>query len=211
VFSFHDTKGQTIDPNTVQVVARRKNLAGDGKLENLKLSKGAATMLPGRWDIALAPNPKYYAENFEGPSRDAVERGRADGWNEIGLSGYPPPDAVSFRLSSTPGTLHGMVTASGHDPVPGAPVYLELYDVDVRKRPIDVRETRTDIHGQYQFFGLAPGHYRVVGTFEFLAPDSATNGDARPQGCADRRRPRHGARPGFICGPIIRGNLDLLF
>jgi hypothetical protein len=88
---------------------------------------------------------------------------------------------VLFRLSSSPGTLHGTVTASGHEPVPGAPVYLELYDVDARKRLIDVREARADIRGQYQFVGLAPGHYRIVSTFEFLAPDSATMELASPR------------------------------
>jgi protocatechuate 3,4-dioxygenase beta subunit len=181
VFSFRDTKGQPIDPSAVQVVARRKDLAGDGKPENLRLSKDTVNLLPGRWDLALVPNPKYYAENFHGPTGDQVERGRADGWNEIVVFGSPPPNAVLFRLSSSPGTLHGTVTASGHEPVPGAPVYLELYDVDARKRLIDVREARTDIHGQYQFFGLAPGHYRIVSTFEFLAPDSATMDLASPR------------------------------
>jgi len=180
-FAFHDTKGPLIDPSAVQVVARRKDLAGDGKPETLRLSKDTVALLPGRWDVALEPNPKYYAESFHGQGVDQGERGRADGWNEIVVLGSPPPNAVAFRLSSSPGSLHGTVTTSGHDPVPGAAVYLELYDVDARKRLIDVREVRTDIQGRYQFLGLAPGNYRLVSTFEFLAPDSTTMESASPK------------------------------
>ena len=66
------------------------------------------------------------------------------------------------------------MTASGHEPVPGAPVYLEMIDIETRKRLIDVREVRTDIQGRYQFVGLSPGNYRLVATFEFQAPDPAT-------------------------------------
>jgi protocatechuate 3,4-dioxygenase beta subunit len=181
VFSYRDTRGQAIDPSAVQVLARRKDLAGDGKAETLRLPNGVTTLLPGRWDVALAPNAKYYAESFRGPGIDPVDRGRADGWNEIVVISSPPPNPVSFRLSSSPATLHGTVTTNGHEPVPGVPVYLELYDVDARKRLIDVREVRTDIQGRYQFYGLAPGHYRIVSTFEFLSPDSATMESASPR------------------------------
>jgi hypothetical protein len=180
-FSFRDTKGQPIDPSAVQVMARRKDLSGDGKAETLRLSKDLVTLLPGRWDVALAPNPRYYAESFHGPGLNPGDRARADGWNEIVVLGSPPPNAVLFRLSSSPGGLHGTVTASGHEPVPGAPVYLELYDVDARKRLIDVRQTRADIQGHYQFLGLAPGNYRIVSTFEFLASDSAAMELASPR------------------------------
>ena len=53
--------------------------------------------------------------------------------------------------------------------------------MDARKRLIDVREARTDIHGQYQFYGVAPGNYRILSTFEFQAPDSATMESAGPR------------------------------
>src|SRR5205823_6353509 len=89
-FSIADTKGQPIDFRTVQVVARRKDLAGDGKPENLMLVNGRAAMLPGRWDMALAPTPKYYVEGFIAPGAESVERGRADGWNEVLLIASPP-------------------------------------------------------------------------------------------------------------------------
>ena len=38
---------------------------------------------------------------------------------------------------------------------------------------MDVRVTRTDTRGQYQFYGLAPGSYRMLSSFEFQMPDSA--------------------------------------
>jgi hypothetical protein len=177
---FQDDKGQPIDPGTIQVLARRKDLSGDGKTETLKLSKGAAQLAPGRWDMALAPSPKYYAETFRGA--EGMERGHADGWNEVLLpSTQTAPHLVTFRLSSSPGQLHGTVTNVGHDAVPGAPVYLEAYDVDARKRLIDIREARTDTRGQYQFYGLAPGNYRILSTFEFQAPDSPTMELAGPR------------------------------
>lgn len=34
--------------------------------------------------------------------------------------------------------------------------------------------TRTDVHGQYRFSGLAPGNYRVLSSFEYLTVDSTT-------------------------------------
>jgi hypothetical protein len=184
-FSFQDTQGQPIDPSTVQVLARRKDLSGEGKTETLRLSRGATQLAPGRWDMAVAPTPKYYAETFRGPGvdgrPDGVDRSRADGWNEVLLpSTQVGTNLVTFRLS-TPGQLHGTVAIAGHDAVPGAPVYLEAYDVDARKRLIDVREARTDIHGQYQFYGVAPGNYRILSTFEFQAPDSATMESAGPR------------------------------
>jgi len=181
-FLFQDDKGQPIDPSAIQVLARRKDLSGDGKTETLKLSKGAVQLAPGRWDMALAPTPKYYAEAFRGPGAESMERGRADGWNELLLPGaQTAPYLVTFRLSSSPGQLHGTVTNAGHDAVPGAPVYVAAYDVDARKRLIDLSEARTDTRGQYQFYGLAPGNYRILGTFEFQAPDSATMEAAGPR------------------------------
>jgi protocatechuate 3,4-dioxygenase beta subunit len=185
-FLFQDDKGQPIDPGTVQVLARRKDLSGDGRTETLKLARSAVQLAPGRWDMALGSTPKYYAETFKGPGVDGrqegMERGRADGWNEVLLPGTQTAAIlVTFRLSSSPGQLHGTVTAGGHDAVPGVPVYLEAYDVDARKRLIDVREARTDLHGRYQFYGLAPGNYRILSTFEFQAPDSATMEAASPR------------------------------
>ncbi len=66
--------------------------------------------------------------------------------------------------------MHGFVKESG-SPASWAPVFLEAWDPIERKRLIDLRETRADIRGNYRFEGLPPGSYRVLSTFEYLAPD----------------------------------------
>jgi hypothetical protein len=66
--------------------------------------------------------------------------------------------------------VHGVVT-SAQDPVPGAPVYLEAFDPESHKRLTDLRIVRTDVQGKYRFSNLAPGAYRILGTFEYDKPD----------------------------------------
>jgi hypothetical protein len=179
VFSFEETNGKVVDARSLQVLERRKDLSGDGKAEVVRLTNNHASMLPGRWDLALAPTPGYYAARFTGPPPQF--RARADGWNEVTVTTPAPvPSAIQFVLSSRPGAVHGTVTGPGRDPVPGAPVYLEAYDLEARRRLNDLRTTRTDLRGQYQFYGLAPGNYRVVSSFEFQAPDSAALDTMRP-------------------------------
>jgi protocatechuate 3,4-dioxygenase beta subunit len=179
VFSFEETNGKAVDARSLQVLARRKDLSGDEKPEVVRLTNNHASMLPGRWDLALAPTPGYYAARFTGPPPQF--RVRADGWNEVTVTAPAPvPSAIQFVLSSRPGAVHGTVTGPGRDPVAGAPVYLEAYDLEARRRLNDVRTTRTDLRGQFHFYGLAPGNYRAVSSFEFQAPDSAALDTMRP-------------------------------
>ncbi len=97
--------------------------------------------------------------------------GRADGWNEAVLAnGETLP--VRFTLSARPGAVHGTVNLSSQS-VAGAPVFLEPYDLDPAKRLAPVRMTRSGPQGQFQFTGLAPGQYRLLGTFEYQSPDVA--------------------------------------
>jgi hypothetical protein len=172
-----DGKGQAIDSKTVQLLIRRKDLSGAAKPETLRIPQAYAAIAPGRWDLALAPTPTYYAAGFSGPKGEGAESGRADGWNEIVLNGPGQVD-VRFVLSPHPGTLHGVVKDSGNA-VAGVPVFLEAYDLESRRRLTDVRMTRTDVRGQYDFYGLAPGNYRVLGTFEYQMPDTAAMDLAR--------------------------------
>jgi hypothetical protein len=53
-------------------------------------------------------------------------------------------------------------------------VFLEPTDLEPPRRVTSVYATLTDIHGQYCFDGLAPGHYRVLSSFEYQMPDSKT-------------------------------------
>ena len=80
---------------------------------------------------------------------------RPDGWNET--HGYG-----RIVAASGPGSIRGLARSPG-DPVPGAPVYLKGYDSPALMRA--ARITSPD---------LAPGSYRILSTFEYLAPDVAT-------------------------------------
>jgi len=160
-FRMQDEKGNRVDPDTARITARRKDLDGGGRAEVLKLVNNRASLGPGRWEMTVAPPPGYYA----------VEQG----WTEVMLHGF---DAVTFKLSSHPASIHGLVSGPGHDPAPGAPVYLEAFDKDSQKRVGELRTTRTDVRGQYHFNGLAPGLYRILGTFEYEKPDSDSMGAA---------------------------------
>ena len=168
-FRLVDGNGNHIDAAKAKILARRKNLDGPSPTQDLTLVKDRATLGPGRWEIALIPPAGYYAAAFSGPGFADSERGRADGWNVV-LLRYGQP--VQIKLSSRPASIHGRVTGSGQDPVPGAPVYLEAFDQDARQRLTELRTTRSDIRGQYHFNGLAPGVYRILSSFEFEKPDS---------------------------------------
>jgi hypothetical protein len=169
-FGFESAQGAPIDGSAVKLVARRKDLAGEAPAETLRIVNGRAALMPGRWELAVVPSPAFCVLDFRGPRSERPENGRPDGWNEITVTGS---GNVKFVLSSKPGALHGMVTAAAHEAVLGAPVFLEGYDPASKKRLIDLRVTRTDMRGQYQFYGLAPGTYRLASSFEYQTPDTA--------------------------------------
>jgi large repetitive protein len=174
--SFEDNRGGRVDPSAIQVLARRKPLSGPGPTEPLQLNDGR--LMPGKWEFAIAPNPAYYAAGFMISNRPVLGS-RVDGWNEVTLVG-PNYSAVPIRfmLSASPGSIHGTVNL-GSQSVAGVPVFLEPYDLELARRITPVRATRTDAHGQYQFSGLAPGEYRLLGTFEYQSPGPAEMETAR--------------------------------
>jgi hypothetical protein len=136
----------------------------------LRLTNDRALLPPGRWELSLTPPAGYYVSGFAGQPARRGGGDRPDGWNEILVGGY---STVRFTVSAGPGSMHGVVK-SGGDISPGAPVYLEAYDPETRKRSGDLRVTRTDLRGGYRFDELAPGVYRVLATFEYQAPDTAS-------------------------------------
>src|SRR5262249_31676494 len=69
-------------------------------------------------------------------------------------------------------TLHGAVTTAAHEAVGGAPVFLEPWDPQNRRRLMEPRIVRADMRGQFTITGLAPGTYRLASTFEYLAPEA---------------------------------------
>ncbi len=171
-FRMQDENSNSMDTGTAKITARRKDLDGGGHAEVLKLSNGSAPLGPGRWEMSVVAPPGYYATAVSGGTGlPESERGRADGWTEVMLR---DTSSITIKLSSRPASIHGVVSGSGHDPVPGAPVYLETFDQATHKRLTDLRTTRTDLRGQYHFNGLAPGLYRILSTFEYEKPDVDT-------------------------------------
>jgi protocatechuate 3,4-dioxygenase beta subunit len=171
-FRMQDEKGNRVDLANAKITARRKDLDGGGRPEVLKLVNDRAALGPGRWEMSVVPPAGYYPVQLTGSNSGAESlSGRADGWNEVYLRGF---DAITIKLSSHPASVHGVVSGPGHDPAPGAPVYLEAFDKGTQKRLGELRTTRTDLRGQYHFNGLAPGLYRILGTFEYEKPDSDT-------------------------------------
>jgi carboxypeptidase family protein len=171
-FHMQDENGKAVDPGDARITARRKDLDGGGHAEVLKLVNGRAALGPGRWEMSIVPPPGYYAVQAAGGyGMPESQSGRADGWNEVMLHGS---DTIIIKLSSRPASIHGLVSGSGHDPAPGAPVYLEAFDKGTQKRLGELRTIRTDLRGNYRFNGLAPGLYRILGTFEFEKPDADT-------------------------------------
>jgi hypothetical protein len=169
-FRMQDEKGNQLDPATAKITARRKDLDGGARSEVLRLVNGSAALGPGRWEMSVVPPGRYYAVQLTGSyGVPEAQSGRADGWNEVYLRGW---GEIMIKLSSHPASIHGVVNGAGQSPAPGAPVYLEAFDPDNRKRLGELRTARTDVHGQYRFNGLAPGLYRILGTFEYEKPDS---------------------------------------
>ena len=168
-FVFRDTKGQLIDYHAVRVMARRRDLAGIGRTQTLELAGDRLAFLPGRWELALAPEPGLFVSSLSNSRPQPAEPARADGWNEFVINGSG--EQVQFVLSATPGQVHGTVIGAGHAPVAGAPVYLEAFDASARRRVKDLQITHADALGRYHFQDLAPGNYRVLSSFDFDAPD----------------------------------------
>jgi hypothetical protein len=168
-FNFRGPQGQPIDPTTVKMQMRRVDLAGEGPVEPMKLNNGSAQFVQGRYQLQILPNSAYVALDFRGPKGERPDSGRADGWNEIVVTG---PCGVTYTLSTKPAGVHGVVTTDAHTPVPGAPVFLEPWDTAKNRRIMEPRMVRADMHGQYAFVGLAPGTYRLASTFEYQSPES---------------------------------------
>lgn len=155
------------EAGSADIVVRRKDLAGVGPTHEVHLSENnRAAIPPGRWEILAIPPGGYYVSRFLPSPRNGSSR--PDGWNEVMLQRF---ESVTITLSGGASAVHGLVKSSGA-PAGGAPVFLEAWDPVERKRLIDLRETRTDMRGNYRFEGVAPGNYRVLSTFEYLTPDS---------------------------------------
>ena len=169
--------GQRVDRSQFTVLARRIDLAGPGPIQQLAIDGSRAALVPGKWELQLKTPPNYYVAGFSGPGV-GLQRKHADGWNAVTItrSGY-----VGFTVGNSPGGIHGTVTGTSHEPVGGAPVYLEIVDRASNTRVGELRMVLADTRGQYKFQGLAPGDYNILATFEYQSPDFETMSMARPQ------------------------------
>jgi len=173
--SFEDHAGKPIDPQLVSVLARRKDLSGEGPPQRLR---DGTPMLPGRWELTVAPAGNLYPVSISGFNIENPEPKRADAWNEFLI---PARGRFNMKvvMSSGAPSVHGRVTKSLGEAAVGAPVYLEAYDPTSNKRLVDLRKTLTGPRGEYRFSGLTPGSYRVVSSFEFDDPDERMMETAR--------------------------------
>jgi hypothetical protein len=157
------------DKTPLQIMARRLDLAGAGPAVELRLTSNRAQLGMGRWELMLLPPPGYYVSAFAGAGQLPSNQVRPDGWNETEIRTF---SSLRFWLTGGASVLRGVVKSAG-EAVAGAPVYLEAYEPTYRKRLLDLRVVRSDLHGAYTFDGLAPGTYRVLATFEYQNPDTA--------------------------------------
>jgi hypothetical protein len=139
---------------------RRHDLAGVGPITVVAAKD--ARLVYGRWDLLLRPPNGYHV----GSAYSASRRDRVDGWNEVTVTRYSRP---GFRILSGTGSIGGVVKDA-----PFALVYLEGYDTTTRQRVGELWTARADAQGRYRFEGVAPGAYRLLSTFEYLAPDTET-------------------------------------
>ena len=164
-FVFEDKDGHRIEMPEGRLMGRRKDTAGESKLEALPTK---ATLLPGRWEVALPPDASYYVAGFQSPQRQSSADERCDGWNEFLLT-TGQQNVVKLVLSRTPATISGAVRNADGEPASNVTVFVEPYDLDVRKRTEEVRRIKADEKGQYQLAGLAPGVYRLLASFDFFS------------------------------------------
>jgi hypothetical protein len=157
--------------------ARRKDLAGVAGAIQLGNAPRTALLAAGRWEVWLQPPPEDAVVGYYDSWTRSQDR--PDAWHEI-LAGDSAPGTATlfgfkqYLLSNSPGSLSGVVIGLSHENVIGAPVYLEGYDPDLKKRVTSLRTAFTDTRGAYRFGGLTPGEYRVLATFEYQSPDAAT-------------------------------------
>jgi hypothetical protein len=159
------------DITKAQVLVRRSTAAGPGKAEELKETRFPLTFQPGYWEFALAPSAAIYAAAFTTADSETSTI-RAEGWNRVLVK---PASAVGvkFAVASPPASIQGIVKGAAGNGVADVPVFLEPTGLDPGLRLTELRSARSDAHGRFSFAGLAPGTYRLLGTFEFRNPTAA--------------------------------------
>lgn len=164
---FENPRGQRAPGKTVEVWARRKELAGEGPAKRIRHENESLT--PGPWEISVVPPRDSYVVSISPRGRSDSSSAPTNGWKEFSLA---PGDwlPVKVVLSSSPGALSGRVAASRDQPAVGAPVFLHPVDLEAGAGLTTLQTTRTGVGGRYRFTGLPPGRYLVLSSFDFERP-----------------------------------------
>jgi len=155
-----EKSGLALDPGRVTVFLRR---ADPPEQSPLRLQGGqSASLPPGEYQAAAVAPPEYYIHSFLMPRRSR-QPGRFEAL---------PSDALELTVvvGARPASLRGQVLDAEGKPVPGAPVFLSAVDPDVQRLLEGGRSTRADQRGEYRFYGLPPGRYRLFSSFELSQP-----------------------------------------
>jgi len=148
------------------LMMRRVDLDGTSPVRAYKTRE---PIVPGHWEFRVLVDPSAYVKSIVSQANGHPET-VGDGWFgiDIGTSGQ-----IVVALSGHPASVSGTVAAAGK-PVSGAAIYLELFDPELPNPRLQLIEGRSDPQGAYRFSGLAPGHYRVLSSFDFDPEDRFT-------------------------------------
>jgi hypothetical protein len=153
--------GKPVDGRDISAFIRRTDPPEDAAQRRV-LGTEVPALVPGTWEIAVAPPTGSYVRSIFAKSGDVS--------HEFTLA---PAQALELTvaLSSHPATLRGKVTTAAGQPALAPPVYLSPVEPDLRSRLNGGRTARASLDGEYVFAGLPPGRYRVFSSFQAAGPD----------------------------------------
>jgi hypothetical protein len=167
--------------NTIKVTARRKDLDKEGP--EVPLREGGNQLAPGDWEFLVNGGAEYYPKDVRVSKARAERRSKdsAEGWLVGNIPFTPLNEGVpmAVTLSSRVASVKGHVMDKTNEPAPYAPVLLETIGLEPPDPQI-LREARAGSDGSFEFKGLPPGHYRILGTFDLDWSDRMAVDTARP-------------------------------
>ena len=165
---FENSRGQYVPARSMEVWARRKELAGEGPAKRLRPDNNES-LAPGPWEISVVPPRDSYVTSISARGRSDTSPAAVNGWKEFSLA---PGDRLLLKavLSSSLAALSGTVTLSRDQPAAGAPVFLHPLDLEAGAGFTTLKTTRTDLAGHYRFTALPPGRYLLLSSFDFERP-----------------------------------------
>ena len=146
------------------LMVRRMDIDGTGPERELKPDEA---LLPGMWEVRAITGPEHYVESMSGLYGNTSST-RSDDWFPVRLG-----TMLRVTLSAAPASIRGVVSTNGNA-IAGAPVFLEWRNSRLREPELRLFATRTDMKGNYSFYGLAPGEYRLLSSFDFDPEDQSS-------------------------------------